>query len=198
VVLLVGMSSVAQADGLTARFGMTFSPYADETVPESFHEIGPAIAVGDRLGRFVGEVEWAWLSMFDPVASPNGVHRLGVTLRTDLWQRQQSMEGGAIYAEGGAAERFGQWLVRPTEMVPATSPQPELHLGVGFEMDNETHPHRNGWQVGLRFAVAHGDHLEEVACRTAGSTGCPTGNRLAVASGTERSFFIEWMYLIGN
>jgi hypothetical protein len=200
-VLLVGTSSVAQADGLTARFGMTFSPYADQTVPESFHEVGPLVAVGDRLGRFVGEVEWAWLSMFDPLASPSGVHRLGVTLRADLWHDpswEYSTHAKALYVEGGAAERFGQWLVQPTEMVPVTSPQPELHLGAGFEMDNETHPHRNGWQIGLRFAVAHGDQLEEVACRTASNTGCPTGNRLAVTSGTERSFFIEWMYLIGN
>jgi len=199
-VLLVGLSSVAHADGVTARFGMTASPYADESVPSDFHEVGPMIAVGDRLGPFVGEVEWAFLSMFDPLASTSGVHRLGLTLRADVWHDpswNESTHAKAFYVEGGAGERIGQWLVRPTEMVPTTSPQPEAHIGVGFEMDNETHPHRNGWQLGLRFAVSHGDRLDEVACRSTTGT-CAGGVRLATTSATERAFFVEWMYVIGH
>jgi len=191
--LLLALPSAAFADGITARFGMTFSPYADEAVPSQVHEVGPLIAVGDRLGPFVGEIEWAYLSLFDPSSSPGGVHRLGVTLRADVWRSLQgTKEGSALYVEGGAGERFGQWITRPTEMVPVTSPQPEIHLGAGFEMDNELHPHRNGWQLGLRFSMARGDSAETVACRTTGGT-C-----LQTQSGYERALFVEWMFLLGN
>jgi hypothetical protein len=209
VVLLVGLSSVAQADGVTARFGMTFSPFADEAVPQDVHEIGPLVAIGERLGPFVGEVEWAYLSLFDPMASPEGVHRLGVTLRADIWRNNQLIgcsdpnimtsctHAKGLYVEAGAAERFGRWIVRPTEMVPATSPQPELHVGAGFEMNNEMHPHRHGWQLGLRFAVAHGDAVEPVACRTTTGT-CVNGSTIATTGALERAVFVEWMFLLGN
>lgn len=198
-VLLVAASSVAHADGLTARFGMTFSPFADEAVPAEVHEIGPLVAIGDRLGPFVGEVEWAYLSLFDPSASPEGVHRFGVTLRADLWREIQRHHAKSLYVEGGGAERFGRWVVRPTELVPATSPQPEVHVGIGFEMDNQVWPSRNGWQVGLRFAVSHGDSLEGVACRSTTGSGCMGGiSPTSTNSGIERAVFVEWMFLIGH
>ncbi len=205
-VLLVAGSSVASADGLTARFGMTFSPFADEAVPDGVHEVGPLVAIGDRLGPFVGEVEWAYLSLFDPEASPQGVHRLGVTLRADVWRNTYMTQcsgesaiashcthGKSLYVEGGAAERFGRWIVRPTELVPATSPQPEVHVGVGFEMDNQVWPNRNGWQFGLRLSMAHGDAVEPVACRTTSGTCAMTQN-----AGLERALFVEWMFLLGS
>jgi hypothetical protein len=198
--LLLALPSVAFGDGLTARFGMTFSPFADEAVPDQVHEVGPLVAIGDRVGPFVGEVEWAYLSLFDPQSSPGGVHRFGVTLRADVWRNVHELQcvtgncrnGNALYVEGGAGERFGQWITRPTEMVPLTSPQPEIHIGAGFEMDNELRPHRNGWQLGLRFSMARGDQAETVACRTTGGTCVQT------SSGTERALFVEWMFLLGN
>lgn len=199
--LLPGRASVAHADGITARFGMTFSPFADEAVPSQVHEVGPLVAIGDRLGPFVGEVEWAYLSLFDPSSSPSGVHRLGVTLRADMWRNiyqtncisGNCTHGKALYIEGGAGERFGQWITRPTEMVPATSPQPELHVGAGFEMDNQLYPHRNGWQFGVRFAMARGDQADAVACRTTSGTCLQTSN-----GGYEKALFVEWMFLLGN
>lgn len=172
---------------------MTFSPFADEAVPSQVHEVGPLVAVGDRLGPFVGEIEWAYLSLFDPSSSPGGVHRFGVTLRADLWRKVGLREASNLYLEGGAGERFGQWITRPTEMVPATSPQPEVHIGAGFEMDNEVRPHRNGWQLGVRLSMARGDQAEAVACRTTGGTCLQTQN-----AGYERALFIEWMFLLGN
>jgi hypothetical protein len=200
----VAISSVAHADGVTARFGMTFSPFADEAVPDAVHEIGPLVAVGDRMGPFVGEVEWAFLSLFDPMSSPEGVHRLGVTLRADLWRNTSQAinaavrTGKSIYIEGGGAERFGRWVVRPTEMVPATSPQPEIHVGVGFEMDNQVWPNRHGWQLGLRFAMSHGDAIEGVSCRSTTGT-CLGGTQVTQTNnGLERAVFVEWMFLIGH
>jgi hypothetical protein len=205
-VLLVAVSSVAHADGLTARFGMTFSPFADEAVPDDVHEVGPLIAIGDRLGPFVGEVEWSYLSLFDPEASPEGVHRLGVTLRADVWRNMfrtqcsgESSYAGhcthakGLYVEGGAAERFGRWVVRPTEQVPATSPQPEVHVGFGLEMDNQVWPNRNGWQLGIRLSMARGDAALPVACRTTSGT-CS----MTASSGVERAVFVEWMFLVGH
>lgn len=195
--LLVVLCGTAAADGVTARLGMTFSPYFDETVPSSYHEVGPAVAIGERLGRFVGEAEWAYLSMFDPIASPGGVHRLGVTLRADVWRRELPSHATGLYVEAGAAERFGQWVVQPTEQVPQTSPQPEVHIGGGFEMNQTVHPHRNGWQLGVRFSEARGEDVISVACRS--TTGmCINGQMPATKSGIQRSLFIEWMFLIGN
>jgi hypothetical protein len=210
-VLLLVLCGAANADGLTARFGMTFSPLMDESIPDGDHEIGPQVAIGSRLGRFVGEVEWAYLSLFDPLASPGGVHRLGVTLRADVWRDTflthcsgssaipgECTHGKSLYVEAGAAERIGKWVVQPTEEVPLNSPQPEVHLGVGWELDNSVSPHRNGWQVGLRYSVARGDELTSVACRSTGGVMCTNGQALATKSGVQHAVFIEWMFLLGN
>jgi hypothetical protein len=184
--------------GPTMRFGLT-GAIDDQGAPGKY-EFGPLVALGLRAGPFVGEVEWAYLSFFDPDTTDGGVHRLGVSLRADVFRTYATrclFRGGctraqSLWVEAGAGERFGQWITRPTEMVPLTSPQPEIHIGAGFEMDNELRPHRNGWQLGLRFSMARGDQAETVACRTTGGTCVQT------SSGTERALFVEWMFLLGN
>jgi hypothetical protein len=197
---LVG-GGIASADP-TARFGLTFG--YDHQAPDP--QLGPQVAVGERLGRFVGELEYAYLSFFSPESH---IQRLGVTLRADVLRANQRClhyactRASSIYVEGGAAERYGQWLVDATTVTPARSPQPEMHVGVGYEIDNQIVPYRNGWQLGLRFAVAPHDPLlgpaPGTACR---GTGCAMpgagGGSSGSGGGLDRSIFIEWMFLVGG
>jgi hypothetical protein len=201
VVLLTG---AAQA-GPTARVGLTYG-IADQGGPDEI-KVGPMIALGDRLGPFVGELEYAYLSFFDPDASPGGVHRVGVTLRADLLHTAQLRKcagaiapdwtcatGHGLYVEAGAAERFGQWIVDATHITPLKSPQPEGHLGIGFEMDNRLGERRDGWQLALRFAVAPADQIASAACRATGGS-CPT---TMSGGGLDKSVYVEWMFLFGH
>ena len=196
VVVAVAVLAGTAMAGPTARFGLTAAGH-DPASPTM--EIGPMVALGQRIGPIVGEVEWAYLSFLDPNASEGGVHRLGVTLRADLMQwrgvgchlRYSCTRGRSIYGELGAAERFGRWYTDAFHESPLKTPQPEVHVGVGLELDNQLVPNRNGWQIGLRFALAPADPVVSAVCR--GS--CPASAR---SGGTEKAVFVEWMYGIGR
>ncbi|HUJ60843.1 MAG TPA: hypothetical protein VLX92_20210 [Kofleriaceae bacterium] len=203
VVALLGVlavGGVAHA-GPTARFGLTYG-VADQAAPDGI-ELAPLVAVGDRLGPLVGEVEWAYLSFFDPDASPGGVQRLGVTLRADLYQTRNPLcrhlactRATTIYGEAGAAARWGHWVVGPSTLSPDRQPQPEAHLGVGLELDNRVHPNRDGWQFGVRFSLAPADpEVTGLACRAAGSSTCVASTR---SGGLDKAVFLEWMFVIGK
>jgi len=195
LLVILGLTGAAHA-GPTARFGMT---YAVHDPGATSIEFGPMVALGDRLGAFVGELEWGYLSFFDPDASPGGVHRLGVTLRADLvqsreyrcWHRFACTRGRSIYAEAGAAERFGRWRIDAFRQTPVNTPQPEAHVGFGIELDNRIVPERDGWQLGIRFAIAPADPIVMTTCR--GS--CPVN---VGGGGLEKAVLIEWMFLIGQ
>src|SRR5690349_5864240 len=120
--VVLACAGSAAADPLV-RFGMTFG--VDRNIPEA-QEFGPMVAVGANAGRFSGELNYAYLSMFDDVAR---VHRAGVALRMDLVRRWTSMrESKALYAELGAARRTGKWSVN--ELDPAMEKdQSELQVG---------------------------------------------------------------------
>lgn len=192
---LVLSAATAQA-GPTARFGLT---YAVHDPGATSIELGPMVALGERLGAFVGELEWGYLSFFDPDASPGGVHRVGVTLRADLaqskefwcWHRFACTRGQAFYAELGAAERFGRWRVDAYQQTPINTPQPEAHVGIGLELDNRLVPERDGWQLGLRFAIAPADPIVMSTCRG----NCPVN---VGGGGLEKSVLLEWMFVIGQ
>ena len=85
----LGFGGAAQA-GPTARLGIT-GAVTDEGAPGKY-EVGPLIAVGMRAGRFVGELEWSYLSFFDPDTTGGGVQRLGVSLRTAWLADQRARE----------------------------------------------------------------------------------------------------------
>ena len=194
VALLVGTASA----GPTTRFGLT---YAAHDPAASSVEVGPMIAFGQRIGGLVGEVEWAYLSFLDPHASPTGVQRLGLTLRADLlaqrgytcFHRFACSHGRSIYGEIGAAERFGKWYDDAYRQSPQSSPQPELHIGLGLELDNQLVPYHNGWQLGIRFAVAPADQTTMAVCRGT----CP-GAPASSGGGLEKAVFVEWMFLLGR
>jgi hypothetical protein len=187
---VVSISSIAGAEP-TARVGLTYGLVDPTTGPDV--EVGSLIAVGMRAGPIVGELEWAYLSFFDPAASPGGVHRLGATLRADLLQVQRFSSTHTWYGELGAGERFGRWLVDANHAIPPTAPVPEAHLGIGFELDDRLTPHRRGWQFGLRLAISRHEDTTFVACRGPGS-GCTSA--LAQPNGLDRAWLLEWMFVI--
>ena len=195
------VASMASA-GPTARFGIT-GALEDQGAPGKY-EIGPLVAVGARAGMFVGELEWSYLSFFDPDTSSNGVQRLGVSLRADVLRtyathcmfRYACTRASSVWAEVGAGERFGQWVLDASHVAPANSHQPEAHVGIGIELDNQIFPMRNGWQLGLRFAVAPRGYDQQLACRgncPMPVSGVPTNN-----GGYDGSLLVEWMFLFGK
>jgi hypothetical protein len=200
----LGIGTAAQA-GPTMRFGLTFA--AEDQSSDGEHSFGPILAAGYKAGPLTAEIEWAYLSYMslgDP--GPQGMQRLGLTLRGDIWRTDNGRclfksgctRSRAMYLEAGAAERFGEWGVggNNTELQTTSYRQREFHAGVGFEMDNHTHPTRWGWQVGLRFAVAPTvtDEMLGTSCRSTGDTGCPTADK----KGTDASVMLEWAFLFAK
>src|SRR6187402_2252474 len=127
--VLIGLCGAQQADAdPLVRFGMTFG--VNRNIPEA-QEFGPMLAVGANAGRFSGEVNYSYLSMFDDVSR---VHRAGVSLRMDIvryWGLHR--QSRAFYGELGAAQRFGYWSVNDID--PAVDKnQGELQVGAGYEL----------------------------------------------------------------
>jgi hypothetical protein len=194
-VLLI--SSLATA-APSMRFGVTTALHDPDA--SGHFELGPMLGIGARLGRFLIEGDYAYLSFIDPDTVGGQVQRLGANLRFDVDRsylectRFACTRATSFYIEGGIAERYGHWFVDNTHMTPTTSPTPELHLGLGLEWDNQIEPHRNGWQFGLRvaFTPAGADPADAIAARAATMTPSPS------TGGTNASVFVEWMYLLGD
>ena len=188
--IVVAAAGVASADP-AVRTGITLG-LGDQAAPGIF-QIGPQVSLGERLGMFTGEVDYAYLSFFDPYASPTGVHRIGVTLRAELLRdnghARHILGAHALFVEAGAAERYGQWQLDATHYTANTT-HPELHGGVGIELDNRLFPTRYGWQIALRAAVSPTDPFEQTACR--GSCPMQSNSKLT------RAFLVEWMFLFGG
>lgn len=186
VLFVVGVVAVlgsgrAEADPLV-RFGMTFG--INRNIPEA-QEFGPMLAVGANAGRFAGELNYSYLSMFDDVSR---VHRAGVAFRMDV-VRSWDLSGGsrAFYGELGAARRVGSWSVNDFDPVTDKS-QDELQLAAGYELSNDG----GSWQVALRFGFARRDPMLDVACR--GIT-CPVA--MPASSGIAESVMLEWTWILG-
>ncbi len=199
---LLGFSTIAAAEtGPTMRFGLT-GAISNGDAPGKW-EAGPALGVGLRSGPFVGELEYAYLSFFDPDTVGGGVQRVGVSLRADVLRsfatrcvfRWGCTRAQALWVEGGAGERFGQWQLDAAHVTPNSDHQPEAHVSVGIEVDNQIHPMRNGFQLGVRLAVAPKGSDPESACR--GSSCMPTSTETN-SGGYATSVLVEWMFLFGN
>lgn len=194
--VLVAIAGVASAEP-SLRAGLTLG-LADQAAPGVF-QIGPQLSLGQRLGVFTGEIDYAYLSFFDPYASPTGVHRLGVTLRAelmrDLGHARHILGAHALFVEAGGAERFGRWQLDAQTYYPRKTPVPEAHAGVGLELDNRVWPRRDGWQVAVRFAVSPADHPVPLACRGAD---CGLAMPMAANNGLDRSVLLEWMFIFGG
>jgi hypothetical protein len=206
----LAVPTAAGADsGPTTRFGLT-GALEDQSAPQEY-EAGPMIGVGERLGPLVIEGDYAYLSMFDPDTGSHGMQRLGVNLRADVLRRSNRFcvlgmactRGASLYAEAGVAERFGQWHLDSVQRYPANGDRAtEEHVGVGIELDNHVHPHRYGWQLGVRLAMApHDPYMIDSACRGTcmPATGATTSTSTAAKSGGEdMAVLVEWVFLIGQ
>ena len=199
VLLPILAAAPASADP-AVRFGLT-GALADQGAP-SQHPFGPMIALGARLGPILGEVDYAYLSFIDPETVDGGMHRLGFNVRADVYRDtdRPCLAGLActkamtLYAELGAAMRYGQWALDAYRRSPSNSDrQREAHLGFGVAFDNQLNPRRLGWQLGFRITAAPRDDLM-LACR----------GESCAADGIDRSgeidysFLFEWTFLIGR
>jgi hypothetical protein len=179
----VALSAAPAAADPHVRFGFTFG--VDRNIPEA-HEFGPMLAVGANAGRFSGELNYSYLSMFD---DQTRVHRAGVSIRMDIarwWQRAR--QSRAWYAEVGAARRSGAWAVNDIDPVMDKS-QSELQLGGGYELSSPG----GAWQVGLRFGFARRDPMLETACR-----GVTCGVAMPSSTGIAESVMLEWTWLLNR
>jgi hypothetical protein len=180
VMLVLLLAGVAHADPV-ARFGMTFG--VDRNAPEA-HEVGPLIGLGATFGRFTGEANYTYLSFMDPDTS---IHRVGIALRADFLRTCSTITcngGNAVYAELGAAQRKGRWLV--AEDTYATS-QSEVYVSGGYQLAAGA----GRWQIGLRLGIAPRDPMLDTACR---GIGCPVA--MPASSGIAESLMAEWMWLL--
>jgi hypothetical protein len=174
--------------GAMLRFGLTYG--VDRNAPEA-REVGPMIAIGTRAGRFGAEANYTYLSFADP---DDSVHRAGVALRFDLIERTRLGAGlaedhyGAIYAEVGAAIRFGEWRANPA-IDRTTTRQDELQLALGHELEDR-------WHIALRFGIAREDPLIGAACRGTGSA-CTDIVMDPDAGGVAESLMLESTFALG-
>lgn len=204
----------AHADGPTMRLGLTYALHDDGVGNRDVG--GPLIALGMRGGPIVVEAEWAYLSFFDvDTANSHGVQRVGLSLRADVLRRYAThclfrfgcTRASSVWVEAGAGERFGQWRIDAADISPASSREPEAHVALGIELDNQAHPMRNGWQLGLRFAMSpRGYGTGALACRAGGGTDCmpttsspwETPTTAADRGGYDKALLAEWMFLFGR
>jgi len=197
VLALALTAGTAHAGGPTGRLGLTFA-LSDQGAPEQF-QVGPMLALGIPLGRFVVEADYALLSFMEPdVVGGGNVHRFGVNVRADLLRSATRclpiigcVRGLGGYGELGAALRHGQWHLDSNSRSPANgNRQRELHVGLGLELDNRI----LRWQLGLRLAAAPRDDLM-LACR---GTGCPAGAQPGNTGQTDLAALVEWMFVFGR
>ena len=186
LLLVVGVLGLCSAEATAdpqVRFGLTFG--VDRNVPEA-HEFGPMFGVGMGAGRFTGELNYSYLSMFDQATR---VHRAGVSLRMDFvrtWDlRKQSK---AFYGELGAARRFGIWSANDLAPVEDKS-QSELQLAAGYELSG----HGGAWQLALRLGLARRDPMLGASCR-----GVTCAVAMPESTGLAESVMLEWTWLLNR
>jgi hypothetical protein len=167
--------------GTTARVGSAVGFIYGEVVDVS--AIGLTTAVGYRFGRLAIEAELDYLSL-----NPRGpsslrvgdAERLGVVARYDVIRIGPEWVGAnsllSFYVEGGAAVAWNHWYQpgpgEAMRAVPEDSKRVEGQVGFGVALDHRLQepiafPHRIGWFLGWRLAMA--PHAAETAtvCRGA-------------------------------
>jgi hypothetical protein len=167
--------------GTTARVGSAVGFLYGEVVDVS--AIGLTTAVGYRFGRLAIEAELDYLSL-NP-RGPSSLHvgdaeRLGVVARYDVIRIGPEWVGAnsllSFYVEGGAAAAWNHWYQpgpgEAMRVVPEDSKRVEGQVGFGVALDHRLQepigfPHRIGWFLGWRLAMA--PHAAETAtvCRGA-------------------------------
>ena len=165
--------------GQTARLGTSVGFIYGERL--DVLALGLTAAYGERFGRLTLEAEYTYLGFQvkgpSDLALGNG-QRLGAVARFDVIRLGPRVVGEnslvAIYVEGGAAVAWNHWYApgndEPMRVVPEDSKRVEGQAGFGFMLDHRLQepigfPHRIGWFLGWRLAMA--PHATESAaiCR---------------------------------
>jgi len=165
--------------GSTVRLGTAVGFLYGE--PVDALAIGATTAVGQRFGRLAIEAELDLLSL--QTRGPSNVHlgnheRLGALARFDVLRLGPRYVGGnslvALYVEGGAAIAWNHWYApaanEAVRVVPADTRRNEAQAGLGVAIDHRLQepigfPHRIGWFLGWRVAVAPLPDGPDSTCR---------------------------------
>ena len=154
--------------GTTARIGTAVGFVYGELIDVS--AIGLTTAVGQRFDRLAIEAELAYLSLTPRGPSSQRIgdaERLGVVARFDVLRIGPRWVGGnsllAFYVEGGAGVAWNHWY-RPgggdsMRVIPDDTKRVEGQVGFGVSLDHRLQepigfPHRIGWFLGWRLAMA--------------------------------------------
>jgi hypothetical protein len=188
--------------GTTVRLGTAvgflYGELADATA------LGVTTAVGQRFGRFTLESELAYLTLQGRGGSSirlGDAERLGVVARFDVLRIGPRWVGGnsllALYVEGGAAVAWNHWYPpaadEPMRVVPQDTKRVEGQVGFGVELDHRLQepigfPHRIGWFLGWRLAMA--PHAADAALVCRGVT-CRTIQAMPEDRFTDRSMLFQ-------
>jgi hypothetical protein len=170
-----------KTNGTTARIGTAVGFLYGEIVDVSAR--GLTVALGHRFGRLAIEAELDYLSL-NP-RGPSSVHvgdaeRLGVLARYDVirigpeWVGANSLFG--LYVEGGVGVAWNHWDQpgpgQAVRVVPEDSRRVEGQIGFGIALDHRLQepigfPHRIGWFLGWRLAMAPHAAEASTVCRGA-------------------------------
>lgn len=165
--------------GTTARVGSAVGFISGERVDAT--ALGVAVAVGQRWGRLAVDAEFMYLTLQERGPSSLRIgdgQRLGVLGRFDVIRIGPRYVGGnsmlAVYVEGGAGVAWNDWYLpahdEAQRLVPENSKRVEGQVGFGIEIDHRleqpiSFPHRVGWFLGWRMAMAPHDSEDAVICR---------------------------------
>jgi hypothetical protein len=165
--------------GATARLGTAVGFIYGERL--DVLALGGTVAVGHRWGRVTLEAEYAYLGF--QVKGPSSLalghgQRLGVLGRLDVIRLGPRIVGGnsllSIYVEGGAGVAWNDWYMpaydEASRVVPLDSKRVEGQAGFGIEIDHRLQepigfPHRVGWFLGWRLALAPHEAEAASICR---------------------------------
>jgi len=167
--------------GSTARLGTSvgflYGEHADALA------LGLVGAAGRRWGRLALEGEYGafQLSQVGPSDRVLGrAQRLGVIARFEVVRLGSTVVGGnsmlALYVEGGADVAWNNWYAPPADatvrMIPSDTKRVEGQAGFGIMLDHRLQepigfPHRIGWFLGWRLAMAPHAAEASTVCRGA-------------------------------
>jgi hypothetical protein len=188
--------------GTTARLGSAVGFIYGQQL--DVFALGVTTAVGQRFGRLAIEAELDYLTL--QAKGPSSLRlgdaeRLGVVARFDVLRLGPRTVGPnsllAFYVEGGAAVAWNHWYRpaadEPMRVVPGDTKRVEGQVGFGVELDHRLQepigfPHRIGWFLGWRLAMAPPASGAATVCR---GTICRASATMADDRFTNRSMLFQ-------
>lgn len=165
--------------GSEARIGSAVGFIYDG--PMDVTAVGGSAAIGYRFGRLTLESEYTYLGfqVRGPDDTPLGAgQRLAALARFDVLRLGPRVVGQnslfSIYVEGGAGTAWNHWYkpgyTEASRLVPEDTRRAEGVVGFGIELDHRLQepigfPHRVGWFLGWRMAMAPHQPMVASVCR---------------------------------